>query len=148
MTDDPERRLTEGEPASIRIRRKVEWVDTDASGHWHNTAVTRFVEMAESALWAALGLEDVAYGNGTPRVHTEAQFFEPAHFGEEIEIGCTIREVGRSKVVFDGLITRQGTELARMRVTAVLVGDKGSPMEWPPEARRRMLTAGPQTEPR
>lgn len=146
MTDDPARPLTEGEPASIRIRRKVEWVDTDASGHWHNTAVIRFVEMAESALWAALGLEDVAYGNGTPRVHTEALFFKPAHFGEQIDIACVVREVGRSKVVFESRITRTDTELARMTVTAVLVGDQGSPIEWPAEARQMMLTAGPQTE--
>lgn len=146
MTSDSECSPVVGGLASIRIRRKVEWVDTDASGHWHNTAVVKFAEMAESALWASLGLLDVAYENGTPRARMEAEFFKPAYFGEEIQIDCIIEHVGRSKVVFDSRIGRDGTDLARVKVTAVLVGEDGTPVAWPAHARDRMLTAGPQTE--
>ena len=33
------------------VERTVEWVDTDASGHQHNSAVMRWVESAEAELF-------------------------------------------------------------------------------------------------
>lgn len=39
-------------------RTRVEWVDTDAAGIYHNTAVVRFVESAEAALMRERGLHD------------------------------------------------------------------------------------------
>ncbi|GDY59901.1 hypothetical protein SVIO_105240 [Streptomyces violaceusniger] len=39
--------------ARVVHRSRVEWSDTDASGHHHNTATVRFVEAAEEALATA-----------------------------------------------------------------------------------------------
>lgn len=131
-------------PASISIRRKVEWVDTDASGHWHNTAVVRLCEMAESALFAALGLEDVFYSNGAPRVRMEAHYLRSARFGDEVEITCSVSDVGRSKIVLSHEVGVRGDVLARLDVTAVLVDEGGSPRSFDSEVRRTLLEAGPQ----
>jgi hypothetical protein len=49
------------EPASITIQRRIEWSDTDASGHWHNVAAFRMLEWAETALLDRLGLVDNVY---------------------------------------------------------------------------------------
>src|SRR5262245_40158851 len=46
------RRATLGamsEPASLRIQRRIEWTDTDASGAWHNSAAFNLMESAEVA---------------------------------------------------------------------------------------------------
>ena len=37
--------------ASIRIQRRIEWSDTDASGHWHNTAAFRMIEWITYDFW-------------------------------------------------------------------------------------------------
>ena len=67
--------------ASIRLQRKLEWIDTDASGHWHNTVVIRWLEWAEGVLLDRLGLLDELYGH-LPRVRIEGGFRRPLHFNE------------------------------------------------------------------
>lgn len=129
-------------PAATTITRKVEWVDTDASGHWHNTAVVRLCEMAESALLAELDLEELFYSNGAPRVRMEGEFKRSARFGDLVDIRCEIAEVGRSKVVFDHRVTGSEGILATLTVTAVLVDEGGSPRSLPADARSRLLESG------
>lgn len=131
---------------SISIRRKVEWVDTDASGHWHNTAVIRFAEMAESALLRSVGLEDLVYANGAPRAQMSASFLKSARFGEEIDIECTVADVGRSKVVFESTISKGRGVLARVSVVAVFVDTDGAPQSWPEDVRRVLLGTDAQAE--
>jgi acyl-CoA thioester hydrolase len=132
-------------PASMTIHRKVEWADTDASGHWHNTAVIRLCEMAESALLEALGLDEFFYHHGAPRARMEAEFRRPARFGDRVGIHCSIVEVGRSKIVFGHEVTDEGRELASVVVTAVLVDGEGSPRSIPEDVRLKLLEAGPQS---
>jgi acyl-CoA thioesterase FadM len=40
----------------VRLRRRTEWIDTDAAGIYHWTTVFRFAEAAEAALHTALGI--------------------------------------------------------------------------------------------
>ena len=64
---------TEAPPyAAASIRRQVEWVDTDASGHHHNSAILRWVEAFEAVLFHDLGLDD--YFPLAPRVHQTVDF--------------------------------------------------------------------------
>ena len=133
------------QPASIILRRKVEWVDTDASGHWHNTAVFRLCEMAESALLASLALETLFYSHGAPRVRIEAEFTGSAVFGDLVDIETSVADVGRSKIVFTHQVTNlDGRQLATVKVTAVLVDADGKPRSFPDDARHTLLTGGPQ----
>ncbi|MGB8359963.1 MAG: thioesterase family protein [Acidimicrobiia bacterium] len=133
-----------GQPAAITIQRKVEWVDTDASGHWHNTAVVRLCEMAESALLEALDLEGLFYSHGAPRVRMQAEFRGSARFGDLVEIHCSVVEVGRSKIVFAHQVAKPGQQLASVEITAVLVDANGSPRSFPDDVRKTLLQAGPQ----
>lgn len=132
-------------PASITIQKKVEWVDTDASGHWHNTAVIRLCEMAESALLEALDLVGFFYSHGAPRVRIEAEFKRSASFGERVDIHCSVIEVGRSKIVFAHQLTKRELHLASVEVVAVLVDANGSPRSLPDDVREKLLEAGPQS---
>lgn len=44
--------------SSASIERTVEWVDTDAAGHQHNSAIMRWAESAEAELFRQLELPE------------------------------------------------------------------------------------------
>jgi 2-aminobenzoate-CoA ligase len=131
-------------PASIRIQRRVEWSDTDASGAYHNTAALRFMEAAETALVERLGLLDDIYGRH-PRAHIEADFLRPLFFRDVVDVTITVAAVGRTSVAYGVEIAKDGETCARGRMVAVLL-DRigGAPQPWPEPLRRLLETAGPQ----
>ncbi|MCP9485722.1 MAG: hypothetical protein MSC30_07660 [Gaiellaceae bacterium MAG52_C11] len=129
--------------ASLRLERRIEWADTDASGHWHNTAALRFVEWAERILLDRLGLLEDSYGR-MPRVHITVDFRLPLRFNELAEIVLEIIEVGRTSVTYRADISRGGEIAAQLCFVAVLRGDDGRPTAWAEETRRLLTTAGPQ----
>ena len=79
--------------ASIKIERRIEWSDTDAATKWHNTAVLRLLEAAETALLERLGLLHDIYGR-LPRVSIQARFLRPLRFREKVEVGLEVEAVG------------------------------------------------------
>jgi acyl-CoA thioester hydrolase len=88
-------------PGAIRetVTRTVEWVDTDASGHHHNSFITRSVEAAEAQLFRRLGLLEEYFGTA-PRVHQEVDFRSKLYFGQEATTVLEIESVGRSSMTF------------------------------------------------
>jgi hypothetical protein len=48
----------------VRLRRRIEWIDTDAAGIYHWTTAFRLAEAAEAALYTALGIEQITFGAG------------------------------------------------------------------------------------
>ena len=84
--------------ATGRHTGRVEWMDTDAAGHHHNTAVNRFVESAEAALMRDRGLP--AYFGSAPRVHFEADYVARLWFGQEVSTTLVLEQVGRSSMTF------------------------------------------------
>ncbi|SNT35184.1 acyl-CoA thioester hydrolase [Streptosporangium subroseum] len=77
---------------------RVEWVDTDAAGIYHNTAVVRFVESAEAALMRERGLHD--YFPKAPRVRYEVEFEAPLRFGQEVTAVVELTRIGASSMTF------------------------------------------------
>ena len=55
------------DPATLVLRRRIEWMDTDAAGIYHYTTVFRLAEAAEAAMHTGLGIADRTFG-ATPRV--------------------------------------------------------------------------------
>jgi acyl-CoA thioester hydrolase len=86
---------SEQRPTGI-FRTRVEWVDTDASGIYHNSTVTRFVEAAEAALVRERGLG--SYFPSAPRVRYEADFLAPLRFGQEATVIVRLARVGTSSM--------------------------------------------------
>ncbi|GAA2748787.1 MULTISPECIES: acyl-CoA thioesterase [Kitasatospora] len=82
--------------AGIVHRSRVEWMDTDAAGHHHNTAVVRYLEAAEAALMHACGI--TGYFGAAPRVHYAADFTSPLRFGQEVTTHLTVERVGTSSL--------------------------------------------------
>jgi YbgC/YbaW family acyl-CoA thioester hydrolase len=129
------------EPASITIRRRVQWHDTDASTKYHNTAPLRFMEEAEGALLHGLGLVREVYG-WLPRRQVTIEYLRPLRFWDEIEVSVRVEEVGRTSVTYGFDITRDGERAAEGRVVAVLIDGDGAPRAWPEDDRRLLLEGG------
>lgn len=121
--------------ASITIRRRVEWIDTDAAGIWHYSTAIRFAESAETALHRELGIGELTSG-GSPRVRVEFDFHAPLRFDEEATITLRVAEVGTSSLTMDVEITNEVGPIATGRVVSVLIDTAtGRPTPWPAEAR-------------
>ncbi|HUG88593.1 MAG TPA: hotdog domain-containing protein, partial [Actinomycetota bacterium] len=87
------------EPASIVVRRRVEWADTDASGKYHNTAAFRLVEQAETRLLNALGIADEIYGR-LPRVHMSVDLTESLRFNDLVEVELRVEALGSTSLTY------------------------------------------------
>lgn len=85
--------------STATVVRRVEWVDTDASGHQHNGIVMRLVEAAEADLMAKAGiLSD--YFWSAPRVRQEINFSGLLYFGQEVSTTIVVEKLGRKSITF------------------------------------------------
>lgn len=132
-----------GSAASITIQRRIEWSDTDASGHWHNTAAFRMVEWAETALFERLGILEDVYGR-LPRVHVDADFHRLLDFRDLVDATIAVTGVGTSSVTYAFTIDRDGERCVTMNVVVVLLDRDGVKQTWPDAYRTLLLEAGPQ----
>ncbi|QVQ50046.1 acyl-CoA thioesterase [Spiractinospora alimapuensis] len=123
--------------ASVTVRRRLEWIDTDAAGIWHYSTVFRFVEHAEHELMRELGTMWV-YGH-VPRVRIEADFVSPVVFGDEVTTTLTVAKVGRSSITFEAELSGPSGPVARCRVVTVYVDSvDGQATPVPDELRSRL----------
>jgi acyl-CoA thioester hydrolase len=87
-----------GAVAGATLRSRIEWVDTDAAGIYHNSTVIRLVEAAEASLTRERGLD--GYFPVAPRVRYEADFEAPLYFGQEVTTTVSVTELGTSSMTF------------------------------------------------
>jgi acyl-CoA thioester hydrolase len=130
-------------PASVVIRRRIQWYDTDASTKYHNTAPLRLMEEAEVVLLDRLGILRDVYGR-LPRAHASIDYRTPLRFWDECEIRVEVSEMGRSSVTYAFTIAGpEGRVASEGKVVAVLVDEEVKPKPWPDEYRRLLLESGP-----
>lgn len=76
---------------------------------------------------------------GFPTVHVEADFSAPLEFGDEADIAMRVKELGRSRVVFDYEVTRRGKPAGRCVQTTVAVSmESWKPIELPARYREAL----------
>lgn len=92
--------------ASIVVHRTVAWNETDAAGHNHFSAAFRWMEEAEHALYAGLGL-DMAIIDRVPRVHIDIDYAARLYFGEQIAVTVAVTRVGTSSCSLAFAIRKQ-----------------------------------------
>lgn len=97
-------------------RGRVEWMDTDAAGHHHNTAVVRFVEAAEATLMRENGVD--GYFGSAPRVRFEVDYVSPLWFGQEVTTTVLVERVGRSSMSFQFEVWGEEFEQLPRRLSA------------------------------
>ncbi len=98
MTDAEGPDGPDGCPVGV-FRTRVEWVDTDAAGIYHNSAVLRFVEAAEATLMLGRGLD--GYFPVAPRVRYEVDYQAPLFFGQQVTATVALSRLGSSSMAFD-----------------------------------------------
>lgn len=114
-------------------RARVAWVDTDAGGRIHFTAVFRFAEAAETGLRRARGiLDDWA---DYPRRRVEAEYLSVLRFEDEIETTIAPERVGGTSITWAWTIARGGETCVTGRHTVVHVDGAGRPAPIPAPVR-------------
>lgn len=136
--------MTEARPASVVIQRRIEWIDTDAAGHYHYSTAFRLSEAAEAVLHDRLGIRDETFGR-TPRVRVSADLRGTLHFHDLVDTTYEVTRVGRSSVSYGFRIHRGDLLAVEGEVVSVLLDRaEGDLVPWPDHWREQLLSAGPQ----
>jgi len=129
--------------AQAVYRSRVDWMDTDAAGHHHNTSITRFVEAAEATLMRERGL--LEYFGAAPRVRFEVDFTAPLWFDQEVTTTLVLERIGDSSLAFRFEVWGEQDETAPRRlaargryVTVHVPRDSRRSAPWPEEWRNRL----------
>lgn len=132
------------EPARISTEQRLEWSDTDASGHHHHSAMLRMAAVAEAELLERLGLLEALHGS-LPRVQVTLDLRAPVRFRARLSVDLAVAQVGRTSIAFSFTIASDGATAADGRVVAVRVGRGGRPVRWTPRQRMLLLESGDVT---
>lgn len=108
----------------FRTRRRVEFGDTDMAGIAHFANFFRYMEVAETDFWHAVGLSvswlDGEGGRyGLPRVSVACDYLKPAHFEDILDIDVRVERVGTKSLTLTFEFSRTGEPIARGRITSV-----------------------------
>jgi YbgC/YbaW family acyl-CoA thioester hydrolase len=130
-----------------RLRRRVQFHETDAAGLVHFSCFFRYMEEAEHALWREAGLSIAAPGSaiGWPRQAASFDYHRALHFEDEFEICIRIVAVGERKIRYTCEITKDAKRIATGALTIVCVnkrpGEAMKAMPIPPEIAARFRAA-------
>jgi acyl-CoA thioester hydrolase len=129
-----------GDAPSATVRRRIEFVDTDASGRYHYATAMRLFEVAEVELLEQLGLLEEIY-QSMPRARVEFDYRRVLGFRDEVESTVWVLELGNTSVTFGFRLTGGGEVCVEGRLVAVFVGPDGKPRPWGDEVRAKFLPA-------
>jgi YbgC/YbaW family acyl-CoA thioester hydrolase len=119
-------------PSQLRLKRRVQFYETDAAGIVHFSWFFRYMEEAEHALWREAGLS-IHPGNseiGWPRVATSFEFMRPLRFEDEFEVQLSVAEITRRTIRYACRIAQADTTIATGGLTIACVRRvAGEPMK-------------------
>jgi acyl-CoA thioester hydrolase len=117
--------------SEFRLRRRVQFYETDAAGIVHFSVFCRYMEEAEHAMWRAAGLSISPPGAtiGFPRVATRFDFFKPLRFEDEFEVWLQVTRKTAKTLSYRATFEKNGTTMARGSLTVACVSKRpGEPM--------------------
>lgn len=90
--------------SEFKVRRHVEFVETDMAGIMHFSNYFRWMEACETAFCRSIGLPLIAFQPGAfagwPRVSVSCEYRAPFRFGDEVEVRLVVKEVRTRAVVY------------------------------------------------
>jgi acyl-CoA thioesterase FadM len=132
------------DPARVVLKRRIEWIDTDAAGIYHWTTAFRLAEAAEAVLHTALGIADFTFG-ATPRVAVSASFSHSLRFNDLVDVALAVEAIGRTSVQYRLTITAQGGRAVDGSLKTCLIDrSTGRAIPWPADVRERLAAGGLQ----
>lgn len=126
----------------FRFQTRIRFIDTDASGRIHYTAMFRYFESAEIELMRTVGVTyDMRHGYNLPRVHVECDFMKMIGHDDLIDIEVSLTKLGRSSIRFEFRTLKAG-ELAAKGVVVVACADRNTKraVPIPDDLRARLNT--------
>jgi acyl-CoA thioester hydrolase len=122
----------EGETHVLPVR--VYFEDTDCGGVVYHANFLKFCERGRSDFIRLLGLDQQSLahpeeGEGAIFVvrRVEIDYLKPGRMDDVLEVVTSCAEIGSASLVLQQDVRRDGTVLARARVTVVLVSRSGKP---------------------
>ena len=138
--------------SEYRLKRRVQFYETDAAGIVHFSWFFRYMEEAEHAMWRAVGLSVAPPGSeiGWPRVAASFEFHRELRFEDEFEVWLRVTAIGTKTIQFACVLMRDETKIATGALTIACASQqpnqplKGMPI--PPDiAARFQVAAGLET---
>jgi acyl-CoA thioester hydrolase len=127
-------------PYEYKIRRRVEFSETDMAGIVHYANFFRYMEAAEHEFFRSLGFSVVTRQVdppvGWPRVRAECDFKLPLRFEDEFEVHMLVTEKKSKSLSYQFRICKlnasSAIEVARGSLTVVCVSHQGGAMKATP----------------
>ncbi len=124
-------------PYEYKVRRRVEFSDTDMAGIVHYSNFFRYMEAAEHEFFRSLGFSVVTRQVdppvGWPRVRAECDFKQPLRFEDEFEVHMLVAEKKSKSLSYQFRIRKLNAEspveVARGTLTVVCVTHQGGRMK-------------------
>ena len=110
-------------PSEYRLKRRVQFYETDAAGIVHFSWFFRYMEEAEHALWreAGLSIHPPESDIGWPRVAASCDFHGALRFEDEFDVSIRVEAVTRKTIRYACLLTRGDTKIATGSMTIACV---------------------------
>jgi acyl-CoA thioester hydrolase len=137
-------------PSEYRLKRRVQFHETDAAGIVHFSWFFRYMEEAEHAMWREAGISIHPAGTeiGWPRVAASFEFRRSLRFEDEFEVRLRIAEMTRRTIRYTCRLAQGDATIATGDLTiACVLKRPDEPMkaiDIPPEIAARFQVA---TEP-
>lgn len=127
----------------FRFQSRIRFIDTDASGRIHFTAMFRYFEAAEIEFLRTLGISyDARSSFNLPRVHVECDFLQVIGHDDVIDVEVSLTKLGRSSIRYDFQTFKAGELAARGAVIAACA-DRNTlrSVPIPDDVRAKLTTA-------
>jgi YbgC/YbaW family acyl-CoA thioester hydrolase len=139
--------------SEYRLRRRVQFYETDAAGIVHFSWFFRYMEEAEHALWreAGLSIAPIDAEVGWPRVAASFDFHRPLRFEDEFDVLIRVVAIGEKTMRYVCLITQGETKIASGTMTIACVSKRHERLRSisiPPEIAGRFQAAPEGSEQR
>ena len=125
-------------PSEYRMKRRVQFYETDMAGIVHFSWFFRYLEEAEHAMWRQAGLS-IAGGSGIgwPRIAASFEYYRPLRFEDEFDVHLRIVGKDARTIRYEGVISMGETPIATGTLVVKCVSNRpGEPMrsiDIPPE---------------
>jgi len=103
---------------------RIRFVDTDASGRIHYTALLRHFEAAEFEFLRAIGCAYTSFldeGVGFPRVHVECDYLSALRCDDLISIAVAVDRVGGASFTLGFSVSMEGRAAAKGKIAIVCI---------------------------
>lgn len=103
---------------------RIRFVDTDASGRIHYTALLRHFEAAEFEFLRSIGCPYTSLEGSYPRVHVECDYLSALVCDDAISTAVTVDRIGSSSFTFAFAVSVEGRAAAKGKITVVCIDRK------------------------